>query len=40
MIENENSQAIEGEIIEEGTPEEFFTAAKNERTAKFLAHIL
>ena len=30
----------QGEIIEEGTPEEFFTAAKNERTAKFLAHIL
>jgi polar amino acid transport system ATP-binding protein len=30
----------QGEIIEEGTPEEFFTAAKNERTVKFLAHIL
>ncbi|HUX40685.1 MAG TPA: amino acid ABC transporter ATP-binding protein [Rectinemataceae bacterium] len=30
----------QGEIIEEGTPEQFFTAARNERTVKFLAHIL
>ena len=30
----------QGEIIEEGTPQQFFTAAQNERTVKFLAHIL
>jgi len=30
----------QGEIIEEGTPQELFAAAKNERTVKFLAHIL
>jgi polar amino acid transport system ATP-binding protein len=30
----------QGEIIEEGRPEQFFTAAQNERTVKFLAHIL
>lgn len=30
----------EGEIIEEGSPEQFFTAARNDRTVKFLAHIL
>ena len=30
----------QGEIIEEGTPEQFFTAAQNDRTVKFLAHIL
>jgi len=30
----------QGEIIEEGTPDQFFTAARNERTVKFLAHIL
>lgn len=30
----------QGEIIEEGTPKEVFDSPKNERTAKFLAHIL
>ena len=30
----------QGEIIEEGTPQELFDNPKNERTAKFLAHIL
>jgi len=30
----------QGEIIEEGTPEELFTAARNDRTVKFLGHIL
>jgi polar amino acid transport system ATP-binding protein len=30
----------QGEIIETGTPEELFNHPKNERTAKFLAHIL
>jgi polar amino acid transport system ATP-binding protein len=30
----------QGEIIEEGTPERIFDAPRNERTAKFLAHIL
>lgn len=30
----------EGQIIEEGTPKEFFTNAQNERTVKFLSHIL
>ena len=30
----------QGEIIEAGTPGQFFTAAQNERTVKFLAHIL
>jgi len=30
----------QGEIIEEGTPQELFENPKNERTAKFLAHIL
>ena len=30
----------QGEIIEEGTPAQIFDHPKNERTAKFLAHIL
>lgn len=30
----------QGEIIEEGTPVELFTAARNDRTVKFLGHIL
>ena len=30
----------QGEIIEEGTPSDLFERPKNERTAKFLAHIL
>jgi polar amino acid transport system ATP-binding protein len=30
----------QGEIIEEGTPKDIFEHAQNERTAKFLAHIL
>jgi len=30
----------QGEIIEEGTPKALFDSPKNERTAKFLAHIL
>ncbi len=30
----------QGEIVEEGTPEQLFTAARNERTVKFLGHIL
>ncbi len=30
----------QGEIIEEGSPQEIFTAAKSQRTIKFLAHIL
>ncbi len=30
----------QGEIIETGTPDELFNHPKNERTAKFLAHIL
>ncbi len=30
----------QGEIIEEGSPEQIFGAPKNERTVKFLAHIL
>ena len=30
----------QGEIIETGTPKEVFDSPKNERTAKFLAHIL
>ena len=30
----------QGEIIETGTPDELFNRPKNERTAKFLAHIL
>lgn len=30
----------QGEIIEEGTPLELFETAKNDRTAKFLRHIL
>jgi len=30
----------QGEIIEDGTPQELFDNPKNERTAKFLAHIL
>ncbi len=30
----------QGEIIEEGTPQDIFTAARNDRTIKFLAHIL
>jgi len=30
----------QGEIIEEGTPEQLFTAARNDRTIKFLGHIL
>ena len=30
----------QGEIIESGTPQQLFAAAKNERTIKFLNHIL
>ncbi len=30
----------QGEIIESGTPQELFSSPKNERTAKFLEHIL
>jgi general L-amino acid transport system ATP-binding protein len=30
----------QGEIVEEGTPEQFFKTAKNERTRKFLSQIL
>jgi ABC-type polar amino acid transport system ATPase subunit len=30
----------DGEIVEEGTPEHFFTAARDERTKQFLAQIL
>jgi polar amino acid transport system ATP-binding protein len=30
----------QGEIIEEGTPQQIFTSARSERTIKFLAHIL
>jgi general L-amino acid transport system ATP-binding protein len=30
----------EGEIVEEGTPEHFFTASREERTKQFLAQIL
>jgi ABC-type polar amino acid transport system ATPase subunit len=30
----------DGQIVEEGTPEHFFTAARDERTKQFLAQIL
>jgi ABC-type polar amino acid transport system ATPase subunit len=30
----------DGEIVEEGTPEHFFTAPREERTKEFLAQIL